>query len=74
MQGFHFLLPCLKTIAKYQIKMLANVQQLSLPQVKQLCFSADSNVQSVDILLLTYTPGYPPTFRPIAALLIFTGL
>ena len=31
---------------------------------KQLFVNAHSNVQPVDILLLKYTPGYPPTFSP----------
>ena len=40
------------------------MQQLTLLKWKQLVFNADSNIQLVDILLLKYTPGYPPTFSP----------
>ena len=55
-KGSHFLIPCLK-IPNIKSKLLANVQQLSFPQVNTFFFNAD-------MLLLKFTPDHPPNFLP----------
>ena len=74
--GLHFLIPCLETNTKYQIKIACKCVAIVTPSSENNSFSMQTliNVQSVDILLLKYTPDLPFTFCQIDDLLMFTGL